>query len=419
MTGECNLQLPAGVRDFLPVEAAALRDLEQKMIHCFLGWGYREVLTPTFEFAETFQAGSAAGDASTLYKFIDRQGRVLALRPEMTAPIARLAATTLQRQALPLRLCYRAPVFRYEEPRAGRQREFHQAGVELIGSSGVAADVEIIALAVEALLAAGLEDFRLGIGQVAVTRGVLQDLDLPPEATAAIKVALAGKDLVALEQLYNEYHLSGSQRRQVELLAALHGGAEALATARTAFEQTEAAAALDGLAQVWQALAVVGLDRWLFIDLGILRDFDYYTGIVFEGYAPDLGMPLLGGGRYDTLLGRFGCPCPATGFALGLERVLLARQGGPDNGRGHGYLVAGRDLAAVLRRAQELRRTGVAVTLDGESTSPAEATARAADRGLEPVWVDGHAAQHSTGNTASIFRDLGVSRNNPGRNDEV
>lgn len=376
------------MRDFLPAEAAALRELEQKLVTCFQSWGYQEVLTPAFEFVATFQAGSPAGDEDSLYKFIDRQGRVLALRPEMTAPIARLVATSLRRETLPLRLCYCAPVFRFEEPRAGRQREFHQAGVELIGTGSVAADVEIIALAVEALLAAGLENFRLGIGQVAVTRGVLQGLDLPPEIVTRIKVALAGKDLVALEQIYSEYHLAGPQRRQLELLATLHGGAEALAVARQEFNQTGALAALDGLVQVWQALAACGLERWLFIDLGILRDFNYYTGIVFEGYVPGLGMPVCGGGRYDGLLGQFGYPCPATGFALGLERVLLAREEGRGPVRDGGYLVAGRDLAQVLRRAGELRRTGARVILDGESHSRGEAAARAADQGLDLLWTD-------------------------------
>ncbi|CEP67581.1 Histidine-tRNA ligase/ATP phosphoribosyltransferase regulatory subunit [Moorella glycerini] len=389
MTGNWNnLQVPAGVRDLLPAEAAALRKLEQELVAFFQSWGYQEVLTPTFEFVETFQAGSPAGDEGSLYKFIDRQGRVLTLRPEMTAPIARLVATSLRREALPLRLCYSARVFRYEEPQAGRLREFHQAGVELIGAGGEAADGEIIALAVETLLQAGLQDFRLGIGQVAVTKGVLQDLGLPQEAVARIKVALAGKDLVGLERLVNEYNLAGSKRRQLELLATLHGGREALEEARANFIQTGAAAALAGLERVWQALTAYGLEKWLFIDLGILRDFDYYTGIVFEGYVPGLGVPVCGGGRYDGLLGQFGYPCPATGFALGLERVLMARGEGQGAGQGEGYLVAGQDLAAVLRRARELRRPGVMVIIDGQSQNRQEAAARAAARGLALVWVD-------------------------------
>ncbi|MEW8958127.1 MAG: ATP phosphoribosyltransferase regulatory subunit [Moorella sp. (in: firmicutes)] len=388
MTGNRNLQVPAGVRDLLPPEAAALRELEEELVAFFKGWGYREVLTPTFEFVETFQAGSPAGEEGSLYKFIDREGRVLALRPEMTAPIARLVATSLKREAVPLRLCYRAGVFRYEEPRAGRLREFHQAGVELIGVGGEAADAEIIALAVETLLKAGLQEFRIGIGQVAVTKGVLQDLALPPEAVARVKGALAGKDLVGLGRLIDEYNLRGRKRRHLELLATLHGGKEALEEARANFDQGGATAALAGLERVWEALAACGLEKWLFIDLGILRDFDYYTGIVFEGYVPGLGAPVCGGGRYDDLLGRFGYPCPATGFAVGLERLLMARGEIKGNGQDKGYLVAGRDLAAVLRRARELRREGITVIIDGQSEDRRQAAARAAAGGLTLVWVE-------------------------------
>lgn len=387
MASNLPLQLPAGVRDLLPPEAAALRQLEQRLLNCFCSWGYQEVMTPTFEFATTFQAGSPAGEEGTLYKFIDRQGRVLALRPEMTAPIARLVATSLRRRELPLRLGYSARVFRYEEPQAGRRREFHQAGVELIGAGGVAGDVEIIALAVESLAQAGLEDFRLGLGQVAVTKGVLQDLALPPEAVASIKSALASKDLVALERIYDEYHLEGERRRRLELLAAIHGGREALEEARACFGRTAAAASLAELSRVWEALVAAGLEKWLFIDLGILRDFDYYTGIVFEGYVPGLGAPVCGGGRYDGLLAQFGYPCPATGFALGLERVLLARGEAAPASLAGGYLVAGRDLAALLKRARELRRGGTVVIIDGGSRSRQEAAARAAARGLNLEWI--------------------------------
>nr|WP_277998725.1 ATP phosphoribosyltransferase regulatory subunit [Moorella sulfitireducens] len=372
----------------LPPEATALRELEQELVAFFQSWGYREVLTPTFEFVETFQAGSPAGEEGSLYKFIDRDGRVLALRPEMTAPIARLVATSLRREDVPLRLCYRAGVFRYEEPRAGRLREFHQAGVELIGAGGEAADAEIIALAVETLLKAGLQEFRIGIGQVAVTKGVLQDLELPREAVAQIKAALAGKDLVGLEGLIDGYNLKGRKKRHLELLATLHGGKEALEEARTNFNRGGAIAALAGLERVWKALAACGLEKWLFIDLGILRDFDYYTGIVFEGYVPGLGVPVCGGGRYDDLLGRFGYPCPATGFALGLERILMARSEVKGTGQDEGYLVAGRDLAAVLRRARELHREGTTVIIDGQSENRRQAADRAAARGLALVWVE-------------------------------
>ncbi|NLW07209.1 MAG: ATP phosphoribosyltransferase regulatory subunit [Clostridia bacterium] len=389
MTGPCqNFQLPAGVRDLLPGEAGARRQLEQKLMDFFQSWGYREVLTPTFEFIDTFKAGSRAEAEDSLYKFIDRYGRVLALRPEMTAPIARLAATRLGHEELPLRLCYSASVFRYEEPRANRLREFNQTGVELIGARGVAADAEIIALAVESLLEAGLKDFRLGLGQVAVTMGVLHDLELPEAKVARIKAALASKDLVALERLSEDYSLNERQRSSLQLLAGLHGGSEALDEARSYFGDTEAAAFLDELGAVWQALQAYGLEKWLFIDLSILRDFDYYTGIVFEGYVPGLGVPVCGGGRYDDLLAQFGRPCPATGFALGLERLLTALGEKFSCAGKQGYLIAGDELEILLNRARQLRRQGTRVILGQPGENQQQAEARAAAQGLTLLWLE-------------------------------
>jgi len=382
-----HLQLPEGVDDFLPGLAAAKRSLENKLLALFMGWGYQEVVTPTFEFAETFQAGQVAAKEEILFRFIDRRGRVLALRPEMTAPIARLVSTRLRKEKLPLRLCYVASVFRYEDPARGRRREFHQAGVELIGGTGVGADVEVVALAVEALLESGLKDFRVGLGQVAITKGVLADLGLEGEALAAVKEALVGKDWVGLGHLCDRYGLRGVARKRLELLFTLHGGHRDLREAIPILGVESAREPLAHLEEVLTVLERYGLGRYLFIDLGILRDFDYYTGLVFEGYVPGLGFPVLGGGRYDGLLAEFGYPCPATGFALGIERVLAARNGEmlPEEGP-QAYLVAGKDLAATLIKAKELRRAGARVEL-GYSMSFKEAQKEAAERGLTLVWA--------------------------------
>lgn len=377
------------MEDFLPDLAAAKRNLENKLLALFAGWGYQEVVTPTFEFAETFQAGQVAAREDLLFRFIDRQGRVLALRPEMTAPIARLVATRLKKEKLPLRLCYVAAVFRYEDPARGRRREFHQAGVELIGGSGVGADAEVVALAVESLLESGLKDFQVGLGQVAVTKGVLADLGLEEEALAAVKESLVGKDWVGLSRLCDQYGLRGTARQRLELLFTLHGGRQDLREAIPILGVESAREPLDQLEEVLVVLERYGLGRYLFIDLGILRDFDYYTGLVFEGYVPGLGFPVLGGGRYDGLLAEFGYPCPATGFALGLERVLAARGGEIFlEERQPAYLVAGEDLAATLIKARELRRTGARVELAYSINSLEEAKREATERGLILAWAE-------------------------------
>ncbi|MGB9661116.1 MAG: ATP phosphoribosyltransferase regulatory subunit [Moorellaceae bacterium] len=391
MNNNRQWQLPEGVEDFLPEAAAAKRALENKLLALFQGWGYQEVVTPTFEFVEVFQAGQAAGSQDVLYKFIDRQGRVLALRPEMTAPIARLVATRLKKERLPLRLCYSAAVFRYEDPARGRRREFHQAGVELLGARGAGADAEVVALAVESLLTAGLKDFRVGLGQVAVTKGVLADLDLIPEALARVKEALVGKDWVRLGYLCDEYGLQGEARSCLELLFTLRGGREALKAAGPILRMETAREPLAELEEVLEILERYGLGPYLFLDLGILRDFDYYTGLVFEGYAAGLGFPVLGGGRYDGLLQEFGYPCPATGFALGLERVLAAQgiNGTSATTLTPAYLVAGSDAGAALIRARKLRQAGARVELAWHLSTEEEAAAEATARNLTLVWVTG------------------------------
>jgi len=379
-----KLIIPEGVRDLLPEEARAFRKIERRIMDFFVKWGYEEVITPTFEFLETFQQG-ALRDQESLYKFIDRRGKILALRPEMTTPIARLVATSLRNRPLPLRLCYSARVFRYELPQKGRWQEFQQLGVELLGDGGKAADVEVLALAIEVLLLAGVRDFRLGLGQVAVTKGVLAALELPEEGVEEIKGALLTKNLVKLNSLIEHYGLKGQKRKQLEALATLRGKKEVLAWAREGGLPEGAASALARLEEVWRELVACGLGNWVFFDLGILRDFDYYTGIVFEGYAEGLGAPLCGGGRYDGLLERFGYPLPAVGFALGLERLLMVL--GERGEERKGFLVAGPSFPEISARAREVRASGVpAVLFLGEDRALAEEQAR--KRGLSLLWVE-------------------------------
>jgi len=242
----------------------------------------------------------------------------------MTTPIARLVATRLRNQPLPLRLFYLANVFRYESPQAGRLREFGQAGVELIGNSGPEADAELIALAVEALRAAGLQDFQISLGEVQVINGLMEETKLAEPVIRSLKRALTQKDLVGLEDLLIEHQVPLSQREMVLGISNFHGGLEVIQESRKLTSNRRTVQALDYLERVWSSLIKLGVDSFVRLDLGVLRGFEYYTGIVFEGYSSDLGFPLCGGGRYDNLLSKFGYPCPATGFAVGIERLLLA-----------------------------------------------------------------------------------------------
>jgi ATP phosphoribosyltransferase regulatory subunit len=319
--------IPAGTRDLLPGEAKRRREMEARMVKVFAQRDYQEVVTPVLEYFDTLTIDLGEEIGGELFRLLDRDGRLLVLRPDMTTPIARLVSTRFRNQPLPLRLFYVANVFRYESPQAGRLREFGQAGVELIGLASPEADAEVISLAVEALQLAGLKDFQICLGETQVINGILEDTNLPETVVRTLKGAMTRKDLVGLENLLVQNQVSKQKQEMVLAISNLYGGPEVLKEASKLTSNERALQALAYLGKVWTCLVGLGVDRFVRLDLGLLRGFEYYTGIVFEGYTADLGFPLCGGGRYDNLLGKFDYPCPATGFALGLERLLLALDG--------------------------------------------------------------------------------------------
>lgn len=358
-----SMQVPAGFKDLLPEDAWRKRRLEDTLLTAFQSWGYKEVMTPVVEHYATLATEDGLSDEE-IFKLIDRQGKILALRPDMTTPIARVTATRLNSEQLPLRLCYVANVFRHENLQMGRQREFYQGGVELLGASGVMADAETIALAAEALLATGLEDFHIGIGHVAVLNSLLATLQVADFIKDEIKGAIFNKDLVKLDEILTKYNVAQSEREAAIALASLRGGAEvlgkmrALGNGNAAFQD-----ALTAIEELLDVLNKYGILKYCFLDFAIIRDFDYYTGVVFEGYAPGLGFPILGGGRYDNLLSKFGFDTTATGFAIGLERLMIAlkKQHKEEDYPILDYVVTGNDASTVIARAGALRSQGYRV----------------------------------------------------------
>lgn len=271
--------------------------------------------TPALEYLETFARGFGAPSPAGWFVVVDRTGELLALRPEMTVPVARFIATRWSERVA--RLYYAGSVFR-GEPHRGTGREFLQAGVELVGQAGTDADAELVALAVEALQACGVAHVKIGLGHAAFLRAVLEGADFEEEDRRAAQVALYRRDFVTLASLVQSGR--SPARKALRDLPSLRGP-DALQRARALGVGT---AAVEELAQVLAALGPYDVIDQVEVDLGIIRDFDYYTGLVLEAYAPGSGAPLLGGGRYDQLLERFGASRPAVGFALHLERVLSA-----------------------------------------------------------------------------------------------
>ena len=364
------LETPYGTQDFLPEEAAAKRAIEQKIFNLFASFGYEEVVTPTMEYLETLTTSSGRAIEPHLFKMFDRNNRTLALRNEMTTPIARLSVGRLKDSPLPLKLSYNTNVFRFRTNQPGRQCEFYQAGVELLGISNAFADAEVIALAAQALKVSGLADFKICLGQVEFASGLMEQNNLSHELQTEIKAAIERHDIVALENL----PVADSLKK----VPKLQGGREILQTAESIADNERSRKALDNLTEIYRLLEIYGVADKITFDLGLIRDFEYYTGMVFEAYAAGVGYSLAGGGRYDNMLKDFGAACPATGFALGIERILSARkiQGVAENLRAKDFYLsyeAGKEEAAI-KKAAELRAAGkiVEVSLIPQNKSDAE-----------------------------------------------
>jgi ATP phosphoribosyltransferase regulatory subunit len=305
--------IPSGTRDVLPDEMRELRAITEKLRGVFDRLGYGEVYTPALEFETEL---SPAGVTSA-YRLFDEHGAVLQLRSDMTVPIARVAATRYTNVEPPLRFSYIAHAYRGVRPQRGLPREFLQAGIELIGSSSPDGTVEALNVLAAALDAVGLRDYRIGLGYAGLFPELLDAAGVSPERRGPAIHELLTRDFVGLEREVRALALDAETSERLVRLPQLRGGTEVL---------DEAGDAVGGMRAVAQGVDPKVAERLIF-DLGLLRDLDYYTGAVFEVYDPALGEPIGGGGRYDELLGHFGRPLPAVGFALSVERLHVALAG--------------------------------------------------------------------------------------------
>ena len=377
---------PRGFRDVLFAEAREREIVAGAMSEVFASWGYDPVDTPVVEEDSTLARGAGGDIERAAFRFFDLDGSLLALRPEMTVPIARVAASRLADGPGPHRIRYVAPVFREHASLRGQARQFTQVGVEFIGASGPAADAEIVLLLLGALAATGLSSYLVGIGTGEVLRAILDRADAPAEWQDAVIAAAQGRNLVELDALADRAGLGPEFALALREVPRLGGGAEALERCRELAAACGCEQSLDALSATWRLLEALGETDRVRIDFGIMRSFAYYTGMQLEAYAPGLGLPLAGGGRYDRLLGAFGAPAPAAGFALGLERVMiaLAEEGRTPHLEPLDAVLGGHDAAAVLAAAACLRAagwrvrvapgiTGVALVREADEAVAAEA----------------------------------------------
>jgi len=383
--------LPCGVRDLFLEEAAKLSKLMLTWRQLFESWAYTEIIPPTYEHYDVMMAGSDADFERKVFRVLDREGNILALRPDVTTQVARIVGTKLHDLPLPLRFYYLTNVFRFDEPQAGRQREFYQAGLELIGAPGSEADAEMIAILIEALQRVGLQDFQINLGQMAFFRAIVAELGLSPAQMEILKEAIDRKDEVGLERALQEWKIDDGNATALIELPHLYGGQEVLERAAKLAPNAGARQAIDNLNRVYDLLSAQGLAEYLVIDLGEARGMDYYTGVTIEVFSSGLGFSICNGGRYDDLIGCYGRPLPAVGFGIGVERVLLAleEQGRQDVNLAPDLLVAA-DAALVgkvtLRR---LRCRGLRVEVDVMARDEAGLLEYAQERGIPRIIVAG------------------------------
>ena len=393
------MNIPEGLNDLLPEEVLKRRLLENKISQIFTQWGYQEIITPTFEFYDILAKGAGSIMKKEMIKFFDREGNIIALRPEMTTPLARVTSTKMQQEPKPLRFYYMGNVFRYDNFKVGGQREFYQAGVELIGANNKEADAEVIALAVECLKNNGLKNFFIDIGHINFFNGIMQSIKAKEKRKLEIKEAILNKDFVLLEKILSFSDIKDREKELILKMPTLRGREEVLEEAEKMINNRLSLSALKEIKKVYNLLRDYGLEEYVLIDLGIIRDFDYYTGIIFEGYTDYLGFPICGGGRYDKLCSKFGENLPSTGFAVGLERLIMALEreniNSLDLKKPDQYLVYYQNnkdnFKKALKAAKNLRKKGLIVELEVGKREFAEVLNYARSKGIKyMVIVDGN-----------------------------
>jgi ATP phosphoribosyltransferase regulatory subunit len=312
--------IPSGTRDVLPDETHELRAITETVRQVFEQAGYGEISTPALEYEAVLARADLSG-ARPVYRLFDEHGEVLVLRSDMTVPIARVVATRYPTAEPPLRFCYFAHCYRGVRPQRGQAREMLQAGIELVGSPAPNGTAEVVSVICKALEATGLEHYRVGLGDASMYSSLLAGMGVPPEERHRLLNRLVTRDFVGLEQEIAELNLDSESSQLLLRVPQMRGGPDVLEGPPGPVTD-----ALLGLRRVHELLEPEVAARVIF-DLGLLRELGYYTGAVFEIYDPALGMPIGGGGRYDDLLGRFGRPLPAVGFALFVDRLHIALAG--------------------------------------------------------------------------------------------
>lgn len=355
-----DLLTPEGTRDLLFDECIARRNVQEKLRNVFTSYGYSEVVTPGLEFYDVFNGKVRYFPQESMYKLMDGKNRLMVLRPDNTMPIARLAATRLKGEALPLKLFYNQSIFMVNPKNSGRDDEFTQSGIEILGGKSSAADFEALSLAAECVGAVD-EEFRLEIGDSGIFRTIISELNIDSEQADELLEYIETKNYPALKEALSSY--SGNAADALRVLPSLFGGAEVFETAEKYMYSHKLKSKLAALQETFEALSAAGLEGKVRVDLGLVHKKNYYTGIIFRGYVEGYGLPVVSGGRYDTLIGDFGRDVAAVGFAVNVEalaRVYLKSADAP-LAKAPDVLVYSQSETEAIKHCRKLTQQGLTV----------------------------------------------------------
>ena len=318
------LHTPEGVRDIYNVECGKKLSLESRLHKVLQLYGYHDIQTPTFEYFDVFRKEIGTTPSRELYKFFDKEGNTLVLRPDITPSVARAAATLFGDEDLPIRLCYTGNTFVNHSSYQGRMRENTQMGAELIGVDTVEADAEMLAMVVDCLSSIGLREFQVSVGNVEFFQSLIEDASLDPESEMRVRELINNRNYFGVEEYLDSIQVRRSAKEALSGLGDLFGGVEVLAQARNIAPNSKAIMALRRLEQIYDILTIYGAEKYISFDLSMSGTYGYYTGIIFRGYTFGTGDAIVKGGRYDHLLEKFGKESPSIGFALVIDELMKA-----------------------------------------------------------------------------------------------
>ena len=357
---ERRIHTPEGVRDIYGSECVRKNHLSERMKNVLNSYGYRDIQTPTFEFFDIFNQDKGSLPSNQMYKFFDREGNTLVLRPDITPSIARAVSKYFSEEVFSMRFSYTGNVFINNSSLQGRMKESTQMGAELIGDDSVDADAEMIALSIHMLLAAGLKDFQIDVGHVGFFKGLIKETGMDEEHAQELRELVENKNFFAVEALTDNPALIQLPR--------LFGSKEILEEAKCLTVNDESLDAIARLERLYEIIEGYGLQKYVTFDLGMLSQYEYYTGVIFRGYTYGTGDAVVKGGRYDHLLQKFGKDAPSVGLVVVVDELLIAmsRQKVDLDGRESVIMVLYEDnrLMDALKKTNALREKGNSVQMN-------------------------------------------------------